>query len=85
MPFSLPAVRISLYCALVSLPKSSQIYLTTKTFLLQAFFTFILFCLTAARLNYTSNLPPGDPLNGGRNFHGEESILLHYGPPKVLG
>ncbi|KAF9039834.1 hypothetical protein BJ165DRAFT_1530850 [Panaeolus papilionaceus] len=57
MPFSLPAVRISLYCAL-------------------AFFTFILFCLTAARLNYTGNLPPGDPLNGGRNFHDPIAVEL---------
>ncbi|PPQ82277.1 hypothetical protein CVT24_001445 [Panaeolus cyanescens] len=57
MQFSLPAVRISLYCALT-------------------FFTFILFCLTAARLNYTGNLPPGDPLNGGRNFHDPIAVEL---------
>ncbi|KAH0579507.1 hypothetical protein J132_11211 [Termitomyces sp. J132] len=33
------------------------------------FFSFLLFCLSAARLGYTTNLPEGDPLNGGRNFY----------------
>ncbi|KAH9476512.1 hypothetical protein JR316_0010424 [Psilocybe cubensis] len=32
------------------------------------FFTFVLFCLSAARLNYTNHLPPHDPLNNGRSF-----------------
>ncbi|KXN83206.1 hypothetical protein AN958_01720 [Leucoagaricus sp. SymC.cos] len=32
-------------------------------------FSFILFCLTAARIGYTTNLPHGDPLNGGVNFY----------------
>nr|GAT60360.1 predicted protein [Mycena chlorophos] len=32
-----------------------------------AFFSFIEFCLTIARLAYTDNLPRGDPLNGGAN------------------
>ncbi|KAF9556217.1 hypothetical protein CPC08DRAFT_104736 [Agrocybe pediades] len=31
-------------------------------------FSFILFCLTAARINYTNHIPKGDPLNRGRNF-----------------
>ncbi|EIN04263.1 hypothetical protein PUNSTDRAFT_55590 [Punctularia strigosozonata HHB-11173 SS5] len=31
-------------------------------------FSFILFCLCAARLHYTTNLPKGDTLNGGRDF-----------------
>ncbi|KAF9484749.1 hypothetical protein BDN70DRAFT_849011 [Pholiota conissans] len=34
-----------------------------------AFWSFILFCLAAARLNYTNHLPRGDPLNGGRSFY----------------
>jgi len=32
------------------------------------FFTFILFCLSAARLNYTNHLPRGDTLNSGHDF-----------------
>ncbi|CAA7263978.1 unnamed protein product [Cyclocybe aegerita] len=32
-------------------------------------FSFILFCLCAARLNYTTHLPPSDTLNGGRPFY----------------
>jgi hypothetical protein len=34
-----------------------------------ALFSFLLFCLCAARLNYTNHLPKGDPLNGGRSFY----------------
>jgi hypothetical protein len=34
-----------------------------------AFFSFLLFCLCAARLNYTTHLPRGDTLNGGVNFY----------------
>ncbi|KAF7299063.1 hypothetical protein MIND_00854600 [Mycena indigotica] len=30
-----------------------------------AFFSFVVFCLTIARLAYTNNLPRGDPLNRG--------------------
>ncbi|KAJ3482350.1 hypothetical protein NLI96_g7036 [Meripilus lineatus] len=32
-------------------------------------FAIILLGLTAQRLNYTTHLPVGDPLNGGRSFH----------------
>jgi len=32
-------------------------------------FSFVLFGLCAARLYYTTHLPPGDPLNGGTNFY----------------
>ncbi|KAJ7672146.1 hypothetical protein DFH06DRAFT_1175438 [Mycena polygramma] len=31
-------------------------------------FSLVLFGLTAARLHYTTHLPPGDPLNNGNNF-----------------
>ncbi|KAF8153748.1 hypothetical protein B0H34DRAFT_661348 [Crassisporium funariophilum] len=33
------------------------------------FFSFILFCLCAARISYTTHLPRGDPLNNGRSFY----------------
>jgi len=33
------------------------------------FFSFILLCLCAARLNYTNHLNKGDPLNGGETFY----------------
>jgi hypothetical protein len=33
-------------------------------------FSFILFCISAARLHYTTDLSDGDPLNGGRSFYG---------------
>ncbi|KAJ7510458.1 hypothetical protein B0H11DRAFT_1900763 [Mycena galericulata] len=41
-----------------------------RTFLYSVFgvFSLVLFGLTAARLRYTTHLPPGDPLNQGRNF-----------------
>jgi len=32
------------------------------------FFSFILMCLAAARLNYTNHIPKGDTLNGGQSF-----------------
>ncbi|PPQ97055.1 hypothetical protein CVT26_001278 [Gymnopilus dilepis] len=32
------------------------------------FWSFVLMCLAAARLNYTNHLPRGDPLNGGHSF-----------------
>ncbi|KAJ3730533.1 hypothetical protein C8R42DRAFT_10086 [Lentinula raphanica] len=32
-------------------------------------FSVILLALSCARINYTLHLPPGDPLNGGRNFY----------------
>ncbi|KAF9459408.1 hypothetical protein BDZ94DRAFT_1224808 [Collybia nuda] len=32
-------------------------------------FSIILFCLSAARLHYTTHLPVGDPLNNGQNFY----------------
>jgi len=31
--------------------------------------SFLVFCLSAARLQYTTHLPKGDPLNGGHNFY----------------
>ncbi|KAF7314203.1 hypothetical protein MKEN_00892500 [Mycena kentingensis (nom. inval.)] len=34
-----------------------------------AFFSFLVFALTIARLAYTNNLPKGDSLNRGRNFY----------------
>ncbi|KAF8060189.1 hypothetical protein FPV67DRAFT_1564444 [Lyophyllum atratum] len=34
-----------------------------------AIISFILFCLSAARLHYTTHLPAKDPLNGGKNFY----------------
>jgi len=41
-----------------------------RTFLYSVFgvFSLVLFGLTAARLRYTTHLPPGDPLNNGKNF-----------------
>jgi len=33
------------------------------------FWSLILFCLAAARLDYTMHLPRGDPLNGGHDFY----------------
>ncbi|KAJ6577439.1 hypothetical protein B0H19DRAFT_1119926 [Mycena capillaripes] len=41
-----------------------------RTFLYSIFglFSLVLFGLTAARLRYTTHLPPGDPLNNGTNF-----------------
>ncbi|KAF9526183.1 hypothetical protein CPB83DRAFT_495100 [Crepidotus variabilis] len=36
---------------------------------LLTFFTFIVFCLSCARLNYTNHLAPNDPLNHGRSFY----------------
>ncbi|KAF8200198.1 hypothetical protein BJ912DRAFT_948260 [Pholiota molesta] len=36
---------------------------------LLTFWSFVLFCLAATRLNYTTHLPKGDPLNGGRPFY----------------
>ncbi|TFK37283.1 hypothetical protein BDQ12DRAFT_653179 [Crucibulum laeve] len=34
-----------------------------------ALFSLVLFGLSAARLRYTTHLPPGDPLNGGTPFY----------------
>ncbi|KAF7312066.1 hypothetical protein MIND_00218800 [Mycena indigotica] len=44
-----------------------------RTFLYCVFgvFSLVLFGLAAARLRYTTHLPPGDPLNDGHNFYGE--------------
>jgi len=41
-----------------------------RTFLYSVFgvFSLVLFGLTAARLRYTTHLPPGDPLNNGSDF-----------------
>ncbi|KAJ7086147.1 hypothetical protein B0H15DRAFT_845568 [Mycena belliarum] len=41
-----------------------------RTFLYSVFgiFSLVLFGLAAARLRYTTHLPPGDPLNNGANF-----------------
>ncbi|KAJ7163960.1 hypothetical protein C8R43DRAFT_259202 [Mycena crocata] len=41
-----------------------------RTFLYCVFgvFSLVLFGLSAARLRYTTHLPPGDPLNSGKNF-----------------
>ncbi|KAJ6630931.1 hypothetical protein B0H10DRAFT_1979925 [Mycena sp. CBHHK59/15] len=41
-----------------------------RTFLYSVFgvFSLVLFGLTAARLRYTTHLPPGDPLNDGHDF-----------------
>jgi len=33
------------------------------------FFSFLVFCLSAARLQYTTHIPGGDPLDGGRDFY----------------
>ncbi|KAJ7069858.1 hypothetical protein C8F01DRAFT_1114290 [Mycena amicta] len=41
-----------------------------------ALFSFIVFCLTIARLAYTDNLPHGDTLNGGRNFYDPDIVEL---------
>ncbi|KAJ6619476.1 hypothetical protein B0H10DRAFT_1163509 [Mycena sp. CBHHK59/15] len=41
-----------------------------------AFFSFIDFALTIARLNYTNHLPHGDPLNGGHNFYDPDIVEL---------
>jgi len=40
------------------------------------FFSFIVFCLTIARLAYTDNLPRGDSLNGGRSFYDPDVVEL---------
>lgn len=39
-------------------------------------FSFLLFVLSCARLNYTLTLDPRDGLNGGRRFYGSSSLLL---------
>ncbi|KAJ7644069.1 hypothetical protein FB45DRAFT_717368, partial [Roridomyces roridus] len=39
-------------------------------------FSFILFCLTIARLAYTNHLPRGDPLNRGRDFYDPDIVEL---------
>jgi len=36
---------------------------------LLAFFSLLVLCLSAARLQYTTHLPKGDPLNSGRPFY----------------
>ena len=36
----------------------------------QVFWSFVLFCLSAARLGYTTHLPRDDPLNNGHDFYG---------------
>ncbi|KAJ6584882.1 hypothetical protein B0H19DRAFT_1107001 [Mycena capillaripes] len=41
-----------------------------------ALFSFIVFCLTIARLSYTNNLPRGDPLNRGRDFYDPDIVEL---------
>ncbi|CAK5270259.1 unnamed protein product [Mycena citricolor] len=41
-----------------------------------AVFSFINWCLTIARLSYTSNLPRGDTLNGGKNFYDPDIVEL---------
>ncbi|KAJ7212194.1 hypothetical protein GGX14DRAFT_622336 [Mycena pura] len=38
--------------------------------------SFIVFCLTIARLSYTNNLPRGDPLNGGKDFYDPDIVEL---------
>jgi hypothetical protein len=70
MAFSMPLLRIVAYSVLVSAIlrfDSFPVLTTTK----QALFSFILFALTVARINYTENLPRGDPLNHGVSFYGE--------------
>jgi hypothetical protein len=39
-------------------------------------FSFILFCLCCARLNYTTNLQHDDPLNGGISFYDPDIAFL---------
>jgi len=39
-------------------------------------FSFIVFCLTIARLSYTNHLPRGDPLNGGKDFYDPDIVEL---------
>jgi len=39
-------------------------------------FSFIVFCLTIARLAYTENLPRGDPLNRGKDFYDPDIVEL---------
>ncbi|KAJ7288415.1 hypothetical protein C8J57DRAFT_1280156 [Mycena rebaudengoi] len=41
-----------------------------------ALFSFIVFGLTIARLNYTNHLPRGDTLNRGRNFYDPDIVEL---------
>lgn len=42
----------------------------------QGVFSVILLGLTAARIHYTTNLPSGDPLNGGHDFYGQSLVLV---------
>ncbi|KAJ6512199.1 hypothetical protein C8R47DRAFT_687018 [Mycena vitilis] len=50
--------------------------LRIASYAILALFSFIVFCLTIARLSYTNNLPRGDPLNGGKNFYDPDIVEL---------
>ncbi|KAJ7626689.1 hypothetical protein DFH06DRAFT_1273092 [Mycena polygramma] len=50
--------------------------LRIASYAILALFSFIVFCLTIARLSYTNNLPHGDPLNGGKNFYDPDIVEL---------
>jgi len=41
-----------------------------------AFFSFVLFCICAARIDYTTHIHPKDPLNGRKRFHDPVVALL---------
>lgn len=79
MAFDLPPLRIALYFTLVSVSQSiGYECVILMCILLQAIFSLILFGLSAARLHYTTHLPRGDPLNGGKDFYG--SLFTEYVP-----
>ncbi len=67
--------RIPLYIALVSPIEILQLgirQLTRVVLLIQWICSFLLLCFTAARLQYTTHLPKGDPLNRGIDFYGQK-------------
>ena len=49
----------------------------------QALWTLILLALCVVRINYTSNLPSGDPLNGGWDFVGVHCMIILTGAPRL--
>lgn len=73
MVFDLPYLRLVLYSVLVSAPDADETLILTTIMMrrVQGIFSIVLLGLSAARLHYTTHLPPGDTLNGGNNFYGE--------------
>jgi hypothetical protein len=70
----LSVVRLVLYCFFVSGRQFDTVRLSTRSLMAhhrnyQWIFAVVLMGLTAARIHYTENLSPEDPLNGGHHFY----------------